>query len=129
MTMIRIKKNPKRRVRNPDTGEKLADGVEYEVEDSPYWRRRIQSADVFEIRDAEPENPNQGADDPSMGNKDETSQSSGQDAEKGSEEKTDVAGKDEGNDPPQKETAASTADKPAPAKEQKKAASKPKGKK
>lgn len=49
MGMIRIQKNPKRKVRMPETGEELAEDEVYEVEDSVHWRRRIQSSDVKEV--------------------------------------------------------------------------------
>ncbi len=46
MGKIQIRKTPKRRVRNPDTGEELAVDKVYLVEDSIFWRRRLQSRDV-----------------------------------------------------------------------------------
>ncbi len=49
MSTIRIQKNPQRKVRMPETGEELAEGKVYTVEDSVLWRRRIQSGDVKEV--------------------------------------------------------------------------------
>lgn len=49
MATICIKRNPKRMVRDPETGIELDEKREYTVEDSPYWRRRLQSKDVIEV--------------------------------------------------------------------------------
>lgn len=119
MTMIVIKKNPNRRVRIPESGEQLHDGEEYEVADSPYWRRRIQSADVFEVQRAEPEDAGQnrrgrhagGNAKDDVSRKSEKSESQEEAAKSSTEQKTDdqtvsETGKEESGDKDQTPPAA-----------------------
>ncbi|MDR1521127.1 MAG: DUF2635 domain-containing protein [Planctomycetota bacterium] len=48
---LRIKVNANRKVTDPETGKELAPGTVYLVQDSIFWRRRLQSADVAEVKD------------------------------------------------------------------------------
>lgn len=50
---IKVKVSPERTVRNPETGEKLNADTPVEVEDSIFWRRRIQCGDVFLVSNKE----------------------------------------------------------------------------
>lgn len=54
MSKIRIKINPDhptRVVPDPNSGDNLDPTLEHEVEDSVYWRRRLQSADIVLVQE------------------------------------------------------------------------------